>query len=138
MNKIARTLTMAGLGLLAGASIGAPALAADTSATTAGKSAGGHVQQFRERDEVRGWYRTLGACRKAGYIGEAVGKFDNPRCYPVRVGVRRGLWVLKADDCRPAYLRSRGLGHIRSYDDRVYVKPGYKLGGVSGAYGTSY
>ncbi|MEV6299380.1 hypothetical protein AB0M02_08250 [Actinoplanes sp. NPDC051861] len=136
MNKIARTLTMTGLGLLASAAIGAPALAADGGTHAGGKSSGGQVQQFRDRDEVRGWYRTLGACRKAGYIGEAVGKFDNARCYPVRVGIRRGLWVLKADDCRSSYLRTRSFGHVRSFDDRVYVKPGYKLGGT--AYGTSY
>src|SRR5690349_16394629 len=90
MNKIMRTLTMAGLGLLAGASIGAPALAADSGTTTAKKPSGAQTQQLHGRDYVAGFYRNLGTCRRAGAVGDWAGKWDNPRCYPVRVGFRRG------------------------------------------------
>lgn len=126
MSKIVRTLTMAGLGLLAGASLGAPALAADNTTRSGGKTGGAQVQQHGGREYVAGFYRTLGACKKAGAVGDWFGKWDNPRCYPVRVGFRRGTWLLKVEqERRHGHWghRDRGhghIGHFRGHDRRDF------------------
>jgi hypothetical protein len=114
MHKIVRTLTMAGLGLLAGASLGAPALASDSGAKSTGKSSGTQVQQGWDRTYVQGYYRTLRGCKKVGAVGDWAGKWDNPRCFPVRIGFRRGLWALKVQK------EWRGNGHVIIARDRDY------------------
>ncbi|MEU4423919.1 hypothetical protein AB0F81_25085 [Actinoplanes sp. NPDC024001] len=109
MNKVMRTLTMAGLGLLAGASIGAPALATDSGATAAEKPRKSQVQQDFGRERIAGFFRSYRACHQAGRIGDWAGKWDSYDCDPVRFGFRRGMVVLKVERDRFRHFR----GHDR-------------------------
>ncbi len=109
MNKAARMLTMLGMGLMAGATIGAgPALAADSTSSQAAKPATStttKVQQFRDRDRVVGYFRTLRSCEQAGRIGEWRDRWDDYDCDRVRFGFKRGLWALEVEQ------NWRGGGH---------------------------
>ena len=129
MNKVMRTLTMAGLGLLAGASIGAPALAADSSATTVKKPSKSQVQQDFGRERVAGFYRTYRACDRAGRVGDWVGKWNRYDCDPVRFGFRRGTWVLKVQQSR--------FGHFRGHDGRFGGHDG-RFGDRDGNFGGNF
>lgn len=99
MNKTMRVLTMAGMGILAGLTIGAgPAQASDAGTGSAAKAApskAAHVQQFHGRDRVVGYYRSLRACERAGRIGELRDRWDDYDCDYVRYGFRRGVWALE-------------------------------------------
>jgi hypothetical protein len=103
MNKSMRVLTMAGMGILAGLTIGAgPAQASDASPQPSAKAssgAAGQVQQHRgrDRDQVVGYYRSLRACELAGRIGERFNKWDDYDCDFVRFGFRRGAWALEVE-----------------------------------------
>ncbi|WP_328465140.1 hypothetical protein OHA21_42800 [Actinoplanes sp. NBC_00393] len=116
MNKVMRTLTMAGLGLLAGASIGAPALAAESSATTAQKPSKTSVKQDFGRERIAGFYRTYRACERAGRIGDFVGKWDRYDCDPVRFGFRRGMVVLKVERDRFRHFGGHDRHDFRGHD----------------------
>ena len=109
MNKKIQVLTMAGMGLLAGAAIGAsPAQAVDASGQTAAKSSASHstqVKQFHDRDRVVGYFRTRMACERAGRIGEWADRWNDYDCDFVRFGFRHGAWALEVERDR------RGFGH---------------------------
>src|SRR4051812_9121640 len=98
MNKVMRILTIAGMGLLAGAAMGAgPAQAAVASGQTAAKPAVAQVQKHHDHDRewVAGRYRTLGACELAGRIGKRFNTWDRFDCDFSRHGFRHGgAWVL--------------------------------------------
>ena len=90
MNRIYRMLTVTGVGLFAGAAIGAgPALAATggehgVSTTTA-------APRGTDRDRVIGYFRSFGSCVLVGRIGEKADRWDDFDCD--RVGLR--AWALE-------------------------------------------
>ncbi|KUL30755.1 hypothetical protein [Actinoplanes awajinensis] len=99
MTKTMRLLTMAGMGLLAGATLAAgPAQAAPaagqakntTTATTQGARWGS--------DEVVGYYRDFWSCEQAGRTGDRFGAWEDYDCVRVRVGFRGGAFALVVDD----------------------------------------
>jgi len=97
MNRITRMLTITGLGVFAGVTIGAgPAMAATNTGQNAAKpaTAGATV---RLGDRPAGYYDTRFECNIAGRIGERLGRWDDWNCYPVGGGWHRGDWVLVAD-----------------------------------------
>jgi hypothetical protein len=95
MNKLTRILTMGGFGLLAALATGAGAAHASTpNGTPEAKSAVGHTQ-WRDGDEVVGYYRTLQGCELAGQFGERAGDWDDHNCSITRIGVRSGAWALQ-------------------------------------------
>ncbi|MBG0563260.1 hypothetical protein [Actinoplanes aureus] len=131
MNKVMRTLTMAGLGLLAGASVGAPALAADSSGTTVKKPTKSQVQQDFGRERVAGFFRTYRACERAGRIGDWAGKWDEYECNPMRFGFRRGAWVLKVERDRFRHFRGHDRHDFRGHD-RHFRGDGHDFRGNDG------
>ena len=97
MGKAARTLAMAGMALVAGATIGtSPAAAATQSASGATVRQSAAQQTDQSRDRVVGYYRTLRRCEMAGWIGERHGRWDEYDCSRVRRGFRWGSWALEA------------------------------------------
>jgi hypothetical protein len=94
-----RVLTVAGMGLLAGATLGmGPAqAAADTGQANTSASASQHRNHWGN-DEVVGFYRNVWACERAGRIGERFGAWDDYDCERVRGSFRRGAWALVVDD----------------------------------------
>ena len=124
MNKATRMFTMLGLGLMAGATIGAgPALAAGSADAPAAKPATTtKVQKHWDRDVVVGYFRTLRACEKAGRIGEWADRWDDYDCDRVRFGFKRGLYALEVErnwrgghDFRDRD-HDRGRDHGRDWD----------------------
>nr|WP_221376668.1 hypothetical protein [Actinoplanes polyasparticus] len=107
MSKTARMFTMLGLGLMAGATIGAgPALAAGSADAPAAKPATTtKVQKHGDRDRVAGYFRTRSACERVGRIGEWRDRWDDYDCDRVRFGFKRGLWALEVEQ------NWRGGGH---------------------------
>ncbi|MEV4279995.1 hypothetical protein [Actinoplanes xinjiangensis] len=103
VNKAVRALTMGGLGLLAGAALGAPALAADHTPNASVISTTSAVSQYLPAaNEVVGFYNTLRGCTRAGWIGEQRGFWQDSACVLIRTGIRRGAWALQVqrDDWR--------------------------------------
>jgi len=107
MSKTARMFTMLGLGLMAGATIGAgPALAAGSAEAPAAKPATTtKVQKHGDRDRIAGYFRTRSACERVGRIGEWRDRWDDYDCERVRFGFKRGLWALEVEQ------NWRGGGH---------------------------
>lgn len=98
MNKAIRILAISGLGLLAGAGLGAPALAADNTPNASAKSPTSVVSQYYPgATEIVGFYRTLRGCERAGWMGERRGFWGDHACRIVRVGARSGAWALQVD-----------------------------------------
>ena len=91
MNRITRMLTITGLGLFAGLTIGTgPAMAATNTSQSAVKPSAAAAPG----DHVEGYYDTRDECRMAGRIGERFGRWDDWHCYPARGGWHEGDWVL--------------------------------------------
>ena len=99
MNRATRMLTVLGMGLMAGATVGAtPAMATEAATPSASKSSTTvQVQQHRDRERIVGFYRSLRACERAGWLGERFNKWDDYDCERVRFGFRRGLWALEVE-----------------------------------------
>jgi hypothetical protein len=98
MNKVSRLLTMVGMGLMAGVTIGAgSAQAAGTTTQSVAKPAAAQTQQRFGGDQVVGYYRSPRACQIAGAIGERFNKWDDYDCDFVIVGFRRGAWALSVE-----------------------------------------
>jgi hypothetical protein len=141
MNKLTRTLTMGGFGLLAALAGGAgPAQAATNNGASVAKPAPHHAQ-LREDVQIAGYYQTQQGCELAGQFGERSDDWDFYDCTPVRLGVRSGAWALQVasyDDWgqrgfgvplrniggfphrfRPSWPGQFGPGHPgRGFDDR--------------------
>jgi hypothetical protein len=97
MNRITRILTITGLGLFAGMTIGAgPAMAATNTAPGAAKSSTAD-STAKAGDRVAGYYDSRIECRIAGRIGERLGRWDDYDCYPAGGGWHHGDWVLVVD-----------------------------------------
>jgi Ni/Co efflux regulator RcnB len=92
MSKATRILAMAGMALVAGATIGAGPAAASASTAQGTTSATQSTQQAnkndRSREWVQGYYRTRGQCERVGYIGERFNRWDDHDCERVRRGFR--------------------------------------------------
>jgi hypothetical protein len=99
MNRAMRMLTLVGLGLMTGATIGAtPALAADGAGQAATKPSTVKVQPHGGDDEeIVGYFRTRRACERAGWIGERFNRWEDHDCERVRWGFRRGMWALEVE-----------------------------------------
>ena len=126
MNKATRMLTMLGMGLVAGATIGAgPAVAADSTSPAPKASTATKAQQHdRDRDRVVGFYRSLRACEFAGRIGERFDKWDDYDCERVRFGFRRGFWALEVEQDRWGH----GGGHWNRPGHGHWNRPGHGHG----------
>ena len=103
MNKLTRIVVMGGFGLLAALATGVgPAQAATASGAAQSKPTVSQVQ-WRDGDQVVGYYRTPQGCELAGQFGERSGNWDDHDCSYVRLGLRRGAWALRVasdDDWR--------------------------------------
>ena len=97
MNRVTRMLTITGLGLFAGITIGAgPAMAATNTGQSAVKSSTAG-STAKPGDRVAGYYDSRDECRIAGRIGDRLGRWDDWNCYPVGGGWHDGDWVLVVD-----------------------------------------
>ena len=111
MNKVTRMLAMAGMGMVAAATLGAGTAQAAVSTTqTAAKPAAGQSSQAqqdrgRDRDRVVGYYRNRSACERAGRRGEWQDRWDDYSCEWVRGGFNRRAWALEVERDH------RGNGH---------------------------
>ena len=103
MGKATRSLAMAGMALIAGATVGAGPAMASAPIAQAPSVLGATVStqvavkqvQVQSRDRVVGYYRTLRSCDHAGRLGERRGRWDSYDCDRVRHGFRRGWWALE-------------------------------------------
>ncbi|MBW6432575.1 hypothetical protein KZ829_02310 [Actinoplanes hulinensis] len=145
MNKVLRTLTMAGLGLVAGLAASAPAMAVDGGDKAPAKHSTSKVQKHYPYfgDEVVGYFRTLRGCERAGWIGEVRGYWDAYDCDLVRVGYRYGgAWALEVDRNawnwgRPGF-RDYYRGYQYRYGNDGFLGYGPRFGGwVNGPIGNS-
>jgi hypothetical protein len=97
MNRITRILTITGLGLFAGMTIGAgPAMASTNTGQGAAKPATADAAA-KPGDRVAGYYDSRDECRVAGRIGDHLGRWDDWDCYPADNGWHHGDWVLVVD-----------------------------------------
>jgi hypothetical protein len=98
MNRITRMLTITGLGLLAGVTIGAgPAMAATNTGQGTTQSAASDTKAAPgDRARVIRYFDDRRSCEFAGRIGERFGRWDDYDCYRVRWGWHRGHWALEA------------------------------------------
>ncbi|WP_203827128.1 hypothetical protein, partial [Actinoplanes palleronii] len=88
-------LTLAGLGMLAGAGLFAgPALAAPAAGQSGSGTSANPAQARWDDDEVVGYYRTYRSCDRAGRTGERFDAWDDHDCERVRRGIRRGAYAL--------------------------------------------
>ena len=96
MNRIVRMLAITGLGVTAGATIGAGAAQAAT--TTNQDSTHRVVAQSRthfDDTEIVGYFNSPLRCERAGRIGELRDQWEDYDCNRVRYGFRRGAWALQ-------------------------------------------
>ncbi|MCM4079733.1 hypothetical protein, partial [Paractinoplanes hotanensis] len=109
MNRITRMLSVTGLGILAGLTVGAgPALAATS--TDAGPAKTASAAQGSDRDRVIRYFDSRRECVIAGRIGERFGRWDDFDCD--RVG--RFTWALEVSWDRDRF----GHGHRHHGGDR--------------------
>ena len=99
MNKVTRMLTMTGIAVGVGLTMGV----GPASAAPVAPAAGGHATQvqaqspkFKTRDRIVGYYRSKQACSRAGKIGEFHKKWDDFDCDRVQRGPKRGWIALEA------------------------------------------
>jgi hypothetical protein len=93
-------IAMSGMAAVAALAFSAgPAAASDTAAakgstttSTTAKAAKGYGWN---NGRVVGYYRSPGACHRAGRIGEWRDRWDDYTCYRVPFGYKRGLFALK-------------------------------------------
>ena len=99
MKAATRILTLVGLSLMTGASIGAgPAQAATSADQAPARPATASAQERPwDDDEVAGYFRTRWACERAGRVGEWRDRWDDYDCERVRFGFRHGFWVLEVE-----------------------------------------
>jgi hypothetical protein len=104
MNRITRILTMSGLGLVTGLTIGVgPASATTATGQGMSPSAAGATEtqtvdhrfdRDRDRSRIAGVYDSYRECDWAGRRGERRDRWDDYNCYPRGFGWHR-RWILK-------------------------------------------
>jgi hypothetical protein len=99
MKAATRILTLAGLSLMTGATLGAaPAMASTSAPDTSVRAATTTADSpRRDRDWVEGYYDSRRECEWAGKRGEWRDRWDDYDCDPVRFGPRRGDWRLTVE-----------------------------------------
>ncbi|MBU2669241.1 hypothetical protein KOI35_37590 [Actinoplanes bogorensis] len=133
MNRISRMLTVTGLGLLAGVTMGAgPAMAATS--TDAGASKAGASSQADRRDRVVGYYNSYRACDLAGRIGERFDRWDDYDCERVGFGFHR-RYALEVSWDRDWRWFDRDRGHGRPWFNDRHHHNGGKWGDKDGKWG---
>jgi len=98
MNSIARFLTVAGIGLVAGMSVGAgPAQAATVSGHdgTHRAVASSKAHWNDDDNDIIGYFDSPMRCERVGRFGEMRNRWDDYDCYRVRRGFHRGDWALE-------------------------------------------
>jgi hypothetical protein len=94
MNRITRMLTITGMGLFAGITIGAgPAMAATNTGQTAVKASAAAAVSM-PGDDVEGYYDTRTECEIAGHLGH----WDDFNCVRTGGGFDHGDWALVVDE----------------------------------------
>lgn len=85
MNRLTRMLTMAGLGLVTGVTLGAgPAMAATSDAQSSAQPAA--ASPGWGNDRVVGYFPSWFSCERAGDYGDDAGWWDDYRCVRVHSG----------------------------------------------------
>src|SRR4051794_28301060 len=96
MNKATRMLAVTGMALMTGLTLGAgPAAAASSSSATTASTTKSSAQTQADR-RVQ-YFRSEGACERAGRLGRIHGRWIDWDCDHIRVGFRRGFWVLDVE-----------------------------------------
>lgn len=99
MANVKRLLTVAGMGIIAGATLAAGPVqaAADTSQSSTTKSA--TTQQARwGSNQIVGYYSNFWSCQQAGAVGSRFGAWGDFACQQVALGIRTGAFALIVDD----------------------------------------
>ena len=111
MKAATRILTLAGLGLMTGATLGAAPAMASTSAPdmTARAATTTADQPRRDREWVVGYFDSRRDCERVGRFGERRDRWDEYDCDRVFWGPRRGDWRLTVE---------RSWGHDDHWGDR--------------------
>jgi hypothetical protein len=95
MNKLTRNMIVGGFGLLAALATGVgPAQASAPNGAPESKTMVGQAD-WRDGDQIVGYYQTPQACELAGQFGERSGDWDDHDCSYVGLGVRSGAWALR-------------------------------------------
>jgi hypothetical protein len=93
MNKVTRKITMTGVALAAGLTMGfAPAAAAFAAPAQGGATAQASDHRSPRGDRLVGYYRSQRDCVKVGRIGQMRDKWDRFDCDRIQRGPKRG-WV---------------------------------------------
>ncbi|MBU2665077.1 hypothetical protein KOI35_16365 [Actinoplanes bogorensis] len=116
MKAATRILTLVGLSLMTGATLGAAPAMASTSApdTTARTATTTADQPRRDRDWTAGYYDSRRECEWNGRMGERRDRWDDYDCDFVRWGRHRGDWELTVS--KDWDWRDRGGNHHRNGD----------------------
>jgi hypothetical protein len=143
MNKVTRTLAMAGMALAASAAIGmsgASAASATTASPSADSTASPKGGDRFGKTRVVGYYRNALTCHRVGNLGEWRNRWDDHDCYRVR-GNFRGSWVLVAKWNRHHGFPGLGHGHggpgFPGHHQGGPGFPGHHQGGPGGFPGNS-
>ena len=100
MNRLIRMLTISGVGLVAGAAIGAgPAMATSSTAPSAAQpsttsTAAGQAHRDWDRDRAYDYFDSRWDCERAGRWGERRDRWEDYDCEYVRHGRHRGDYAL--------------------------------------------
>nr|WP_221377216.1 hypothetical protein [Actinoplanes polyasparticus] len=122
MKAATRILTLVGLSLMTGATLGAaPAMASTSAPDTAARAATTTADSpRRDREWTEGYYDSRRECEWAGKRGEWRDRWDDYDCDRVRFGPYRGEWRLtveKSWDWRDrGHDRDRDGDHDRDRD----------------------
>ncbi|WP_250008886.1 hypothetical protein [Actinoplanes sp. M2I2] len=117
MKAATRILTLVGLSLMTGATLGAgPAMASTSAPDTAVRAATTTADQpRRDRDWVEGYYDSRRDCERVGRFGEFRDRWDDYDCERVRFGPYRGEWRLTVE--KEWDWRDRDRDRGRDHDD---------------------
>ncbi|MEV4343179.1 hypothetical protein AB0J83_01675 [Actinoplanes sp. NPDC049596] len=107
MNKVTRKITMTGVALAAGLTMGvAPAAVALAGPAQGATTASASDHWSPRGDRLVGYYRTQSTCNKVGRIGQFQHKWNRFDCDRVQRGFKRGWVALKVSKD----VRSHGHG----------------------------
>jgi hypothetical protein len=111
MNKALNMVAMTGMAVVAGAmfSAGPSAAASAAPAPTTTKA----TATTQASSKIVGFYRSRGACERAGRIGERRDRWDDHDCYRIRSGHHRSLYALRVSWDHRGHGHGQGHGHDR-------------------------
>ncbi|MBM2615922.1 hypothetical protein JIG36_10175 [Actinoplanes sp. LDG1-06] len=119
MKAATRILTLAGLSLMTGATLGAaPAMASTSAPDPAARTATTTADQpRRDREWTVGYYDSRRECEWIGRVGERRDRWDDYDCDFVRWGRHRGDWELSVSRDRDWRDRDNDRDRGRDHDD---------------------